>query len=56
MGLEHYEFEEDALVAAELARLDGANGQEKPISGVPWFDKLADIGASADDDGDWKGK
>ncbi len=56
MSFEREEFEDDALEAAELAGLDGINGQQKPISGVPWFDKLADIGISADDDGDWKEK
>lgn len=56
MGLEHEEFEDDALEAAEAARLDRANGQRKLVLGAPWFDKLADVGISADDDGDWENK
>lgn len=50
MGLEHQEFEDDALETAEAARLDETNGQRKPVPAAPWFEKLADIGISADDD------
>ena len=56
MGLEHEVFEDDALEAAEIARLDRVNGQRNPVSAAPWFDKLADVGVSADDDGEWKEK
>lgn len=50
MGLEHQEFEDDASERTERARLDRVNDQRKPVPGAPWFDKLADVGASADDD------
>lgn len=56
MGLEQEEFEDDASEAAECARLARINGQRKPVPGAPWFDKLADVGTTDDDDGDWERK
>ena len=50
MGLEQEEFEDDASEAAERVRLARANDQRRPVPGAPWFDKLADVGISADDD------